>query len=116
MAEIHLGSFEASDINRVFEWSGPSENNDLATWATYAYRDASIDDSGPVTYFQWQLYDWNHNPSSSGQFELTGGCLVTLRLDGVGFPDTPKYLAAIPAGSWRSDEYGRPFSLNDLLA
>lgn len=108
---------------RVFVWANdPAEDLDflayltesmLTGWSNYEVRNAVVDRSRAKPKVSWEVWtipvgapDWVLDKSGT-IFPSIGDVWQGLNLD-VSIFDAP--------GWWESDEYGRPFNLDDLLA
>jgi hypothetical protein len=101
----------------VFEWSSSSDDTGLVDWAEafrVGYLSASVDNTGPTPAFLWEQ---TSGGSASGSIDLIAGRMIRLVPPTfIGSPVTVSYLDAVPAGMWRSDQYGRPLDIDDLQA
>lgn len=124
---------------RAWRWNG-SEDIELADYcgdlvSSHAYQntlgDFHVDRSGPAPVLRWQWYqldsstDWERVPTGTyGELPLmTGDYIDALGYESPTWPDEGDnpYGGEIIAkwdmvGRWESDQYGRPYDLNDLLA
>lgn len=109
----------------AWRWDG----TDDATFASFVEAesdgyvgDVNVDRSSGTPVLRWQYYQaWDGQPKGVfGELELTSGMFVNPRYQPpYGSPDTlgQRPGAVDPAdGYWESDQYGRPYDLNDLLA
>lgn len=101
-----LGTVVGKPI-RVFNWQDdPVEDADFAAAMTAQFvTNVTVDRSGPTPVLRW---------------EGSGGTPKSKELGAVGthyfsYPSGGPDALDV-TGYWESDEYGRPFDLNDLLA
>lgn len=85
----------------IFRWNSSADDGNLETFLT-AYS-AVVDETVSPPVLNW----------SEGSLELTPGCLVGTAVGPFGRVVT---LVGIPDGSFESDEYGRPFNVNDIVS
>lgn len=76
--------------------------------------DVTVDRSGAAPVLRWQVYQYQYPPGvyqPSGQYG-------SLTLSVGTFISAPSGIPAVldMAGRWESDQFGRPYNLNDLLA
>ena len=78
-----------------------------------SFDDLYVDRTGPTPRLRWQRYDYSNGPMGIwDEIVLDEGTVVDPdTLIGYYKPDVFDM-----AGKWFSDEYGRPYNLNDLLA
>jgi hypothetical protein len=110
----------------VFAWSNdPSEDADLLDYVAataigrppyvWEVRDSYVDRSGPSPVLHWDMWylsggTWHFDASRS--FTLSTSSVVYFSNGS----NRGEVVVFDPAGFWDSDQYGRPFDLNDLLA
>lgn len=108
-----------SGTKYVFAWSNnPAEDANFLTYldvtldygADFEVRNESVDRSGAAPLATWQHWRISTNTLyQSGSLTLSTGSAVYRGWNGtLTLFDT--------TGHWDSDQYGRPFDLNDLLA
>lgn len=85
----------------VFIWNSSADDQDLEDYLSRF--SPSIDEETSPPVLSWT------STSQSGSFELTPGCAINT---GISIPG----LVVLPDGSFTSDQYGRPFNLNDIVA
>jgi hypothetical protein len=119
--EAHVSSTTNRTVH-VFDWSNdPGEDADFETyiaaalpWAggSYEVRNADVNRSGAQPQLTWELWRLSGGSwvfDSSGSAPLNTGSAI--------YKAGNAALTAFNAtGYWDSDQYGRPFDLNDLLA
>lgn len=98
----------------AFEWNDSGDDTGLVTWAE-EFRPGQLSVSIDVGEFNWEQ---TANGSATGSFTLIAGIIVRLwKTPGLlGEPVHVEHYEGVPAGRWFSDQYGRPFDVNDLEA
>jgi len=121
MAEVRIFSFilDISDPSLMtpwtaFEWNDSGDDTALVDWAEGlwpGYLGVSID-AGELSWEQLA------NGSDTGSFTLTAGTIIRVwkTTYGLGAPAYLESYPGLPDGRWFSDEFGRPFDVNDLQA
>lgn len=100
---------------------------DFITWIgsvldPYPNRDFAVDRTGPEPELTWQPYAYDSGTSSMQpdgprqSMALTEGTYYTAWNSTSTSIDSLYPAADMMTGFWESDEYGRPYNLNDLLA
>lgn len=107
-----------SDVELIpwtaFEWNDSGDDIALIDWAE-SYRVGQLDVSIDDGVFSWEQ---TANGSDIGSFDLVAGRIVRLwkPQGSLGQPVSVEFFDSVPAGRWFSDEFGRPFDVNDLQA
>lgn len=122
MPAVHVCSFGVLGLGARQFWKREAgDDTALAAWQDSAssnyYRNFAVDNSGATPLLTWDVYSYvyptGYQKSGTDSIELAVGDYI--RWAGDASSATP--IAAVDVtGCWESDQYGRPFDLNDLLA
>lgn len=120
MTQVFISNFTGQ---RVWKWDdNPADDERLVlflhrfSWSSSGDYEVNRDGVGPV--LRWQKYisdagtwvpagDWREVPLNVGDFILPRGSTGDMLYEPLVGP--------VP-GYWESDQYGRPFDVNDLVA
>lgn len=110
----------------VFGWSNdPGEDTDLLDYVAataigrppyvWEVRNAYVDRSGPAPVLHWDMWY-----VSGGTWYFDASRTLTLSISSEVYYSNGSNRGEVvvfdPTGYWDSDQHGRPFDLNDLLA
>jgi len=98
----------------AFEWNDSGDDTALVDWAE-AFRPGQLSASVDAGDFNWEQ---TANGSDTGSVTLASGVIIRLWKipNSLGEPVHVDHFDEMPPGRWFSDEFGRPFDVNDLQA
>lgn len=117
------GTTQSSSTAYAWKWADGDADADLVAFMEAhsfdSAGDFSVDRSGPRPKLVWQAYvsQWPDGYAPTGTYseiEFAAGDVIQARHAGSQWAELPGINPMI--GCWESDEFGRPFDLNALLA
>lgn len=120
---FHLNAMGFPGAQRAWRWANSDDDSEFITFvqsvvSVQAMRNCEVDRSGSTPELLWDVYEFSY-PSwvptgNSDSLPLVENVIYAAWSV---YPEPLRLAdASVLGGWWESDQYGRPYDLNDLLA